>query len=104
MDANTGKTASELVEDYVQNVVNSILSAIELHQNELHTIEQLDGLMLAKHELIADKLVVVSEESDKVKALRECLAELDEAESTVIDLDLTLSELEQQVATLANNL
>lgn len=50
--------------------------------------------MLAKHETIADKLVVVSEESDKVKALRECLAELDEAESTVIDLDLTLSELE----------
>ena len=34
MDVNqvgTGKTASELVEDYVQNVVNSILSAIELH-------------------------------------------------------------------------
>lgn len=31
MDANSGKTASELVENYVQNVVNSVLSAIELH-------------------------------------------------------------------------
>ena len=104
MEVNTGKTASELVEDYVQNVVNSILSAIELHRNELHTIEQLDGLMLAKHETIADKLKPISEESEKVKALRECLAELEEAESTVNDLDLTLTELEAQVDTLANNL
>jgi hypothetical protein len=31
MDTNSGKTASELVENYVQNVVNSVLSAIELH-------------------------------------------------------------------------
>ena len=60
--------------------------------------------MLAKHETIVDKLKPISEESEKVKALRESLAELEEAESTVNDLDLTLTELEAQVDTLANNL
>lgn len=36
--------------------------------------------------------------------MKECLAELEEAESTVNDLDDTLSELEGAVETLAKNL
>jgi len=61
--------------------------------------------MISKHQTILDKLNSgEKQDSEKVKALKECLADLDEAELTVNDLDETLIDLEKTVEALEQKL
>ena len=44
MSSEKALASQKLVEEYVCNVISSVQSAIEMHQNEMHTIQKLNEL------------------------------------------------------------
>ena len=84
------RTTSQLVEEYVRNVIFSVKSAVELHQNELSTLEQMNALAFKKHAAILEKLETTENKNEPDEQLKEYLAELEEAEKAIAELDTTL--------------